>query len=566
MTRVFLAAIDVLRRAFTIPNLKRAAPYAFLVILFFVVRLAHANADPPMKLPNGFGATELMVEPVAKAHEARNWALTGHWKTNEIDNYEFWRAQSWAWVYPLALWLKVFGVSYLSLRGFATTIAALGFVAILILAHRRRGRRGAVVVGLMLALNYYDIAYHRVGLLETGVNTWIAWTMVFLDRARVNGYWLCAAQITFFLGFFTKLNVIAFGPLVLVFGSVSFLIWILRRPPPDAPPRTLGDKLLRFLPILQAIVLVGLAAFYCTREPYMRTLIRNTGHVALGKLTTTANKLEAPKYEEAWDRYTDLKVWGSSVLAILPIAAPLAVLQMLRVPIGWIRRRDLDGGLTLLVAPWLISATFNFAATQTELRFRLGTIAPATLLAGLFIIDAYLGARAIVWKHWPRIGRAWAWGSAALASFIVCASFLAYDVARYIRADEKGIDSKEIPGAFETIWFERKYDIAKANRLMKSVIGDRPDAVVVGSWAGPVVFETPYLYYYVRSEFNSSRRALANLHLTHVLLTSAGNDFSGAALRRNFSNLNKLIAQRASFAVRGRPMQVYEVVGEMTER
>lgn len=563
LTRALLAARDVLRRAFTVPNVKRAAPYAFLLVLFFVVRLAHANADPPVKLPNGLGGNELMVEPVAKAHEARNWALTGHFVTNEVDNYRFWRPQSWAWVYPLALWLKIFGVSYLSLRGFVTTIAALGFVAILILAHRRRGRRGAVVVGVMLALNFYDVAYHRVGLLETGVNTWIAWTMVFLDRARVNGYWLSAAQITFFLAFFTKLNTLAFGPLVVLFGAVSFLIWILRRPPPDAPPRTLGKKLVRFLPILQAIVLVALAAFYCTREPYMRTLIRNTGHVVLGKLATTADNLERPKLEEAWDRYTRRDVWEKAVLAVLPIVAPLAVLQMLRVPIGWIRRRDPDGGLTLLVAPWLISATFNFAATSTELRFKLGTIAPATLLAGLFIVDAYLSARAFVMRRWPRMGRAWAWGSAVLAALVVCVSFLAHDLARYVRPDRK-IPPRDRTGAFVTMWFDRKYDIVRANRALEDVIGDRP-GVIVGSWAGPTVFETPYLYYYVRSEFNSSRHALANLGLTHVLLTSSGNDFTGTWLRRRYPNLNKLIERRASFAVRGRPMQVYEVVGEMTE-
>ncbi|MFO0611398.1 MAG: hypothetical protein U0414_02335 [Polyangiaceae bacterium] len=535
-------------RVLTVQNTKRLAPYLAVLGLFFVVRLAHANADPPLGLPNGLGAHELMVEPIAKAHEARNWALTGHWKTSDVDNYEFWRAQSWAWVYPLALWMRLFGVSYVSLHAFTTTVAALGFVAVLLLATRRRGVRGAVVVGVMLALNYYDVVYHRVGLIETAVNTWIAWTVVFLDRARDNGYALSAALVTFFLGFFSKLNILVFGPMALGFGLVFFVRSIRRKPADGEPPRTIARRLVRWTPVLQALVMLGLVAWYCTREAYTRSLIRNTGHVVLGKLAKTSEELDTSNLGDAFARYVNPDTWTSSLLAVVPVALPLAVIQILRVPLAWIRRRDLDHGFTLLVGAWLVSATFTFAAAPNDIRFRLGTIAPACLLAGSLLVDAYLAARDYVARTRPHAWTRWAWASGALVASIVCASFLLW-----------------VP-AYKTAWLDRKYDLLIANRRIREIVGDRADATVVGSWAGPIVFETPYRYYYVRAEFNSTRAALASLGITHVLLAPTGNDFTGNALRRNFSNLMKLIKQRGTLDVRGRAVLVYEVVGEMTVR
>jgi hypothetical protein len=61
-------------------------------------------------------------------------------------------------------------------------------------------------------------------------------------------------------------------------------------------------------------------------------------------------------------------------------------------------------------------------------------------------------------------------------------------------------------------------DIRNASVLLREHIGDRPDAVIIGLWAAPVVFETPYKHYYVKSSFNSTPEALAALAPTHTLL------------------------------------------------
>lgn len=543
-------------RARLIERLQRIAPYVAVLALFFVVRLAFTSADPPLGTPDGQSPNELMVEPVAKAYEARTWALHGVWQTSELDNYGYWRPQSWAWVYPLALWFRVFGVSYASLHVFTTIVGAAGLVAVMLLAAGRRtaleptgGARAAVLVGVMIALNWYDVAYHRAGLLETAVNTWIAWTFNFLHRGRTDGWALAAAQITFFLGFFSKLNVVVFAPIVLVVGVVQFTIWIVRAPPAASLPR----RLARWSPLALLFVLVGLVALYCSSDAYTRTLVRNSSHVLTGSPVTEAEKLDVPTFDELWDRYAKPEVWKTSFLDVLPIAAPLAALQVLRLPIQAIRRvfgvrPTSDPGLTIMVFLWLASATLPFAAAQTDVRFRFGTIAPASLLAAFALTDGYLGARALVARLAPRAWTAWSWATAALVGAASTGTFVAH------------------AASFKTMWFDRKYDIAHANARIGVIISNREDPVVVGSWAGPLVFETPAQWYYVRAEFNATRAQLAGFGLTHVLMMPKGTDFTGWTLQREFQPLWKLITKRETIDVRGRPILVYEVTGEMTER
>src|SRR5689334_1556542 len=78
-----------------------------LCLLYVVARLVWLEADPPLFLPAGQPGRDIVVEPIAKATEARSYALFGRWSANAADNYQFWRLQAPAWVYPLAGWLKL---------------------------------------------------------------------------------------------------------------------------------------------------------------------------------------------------------------------------------------------------------------------------------------------------------------------------------------------------------------------------------------------------------------------------------------------------------------------------
>ena len=48
---------------------------AIFVGLFVVARLAFLRADAPLGLLHGWTTRELVVEPIAKASEARTWAV-----------------------------------------------------------------------------------------------------------------------------------------------------------------------------------------------------------------------------------------------------------------------------------------------------------------------------------------------------------------------------------------------------------------------------------------------------------------------------------------------------------
>src|SRR5262245_34251370 len=108
---------------------------AALTVLFLALHCVLLTADAPLDIL-GREARELYAEPPAKSHEARNWAMFGAFQLSPVDDYQFWRAQSPAWVYPLALFFRVFGTDYPQPRIFSMLYAALGFVLMLAIARR----------------------------------------------------------------------------------------------------------------------------------------------------------------------------------------------------------------------------------------------------------------------------------------------------------------------------------------------------------------------------------------------------------------------------------------------
>src|SRR5262249_27730802 len=121
------------------------------VLLFVLIRLAGIDADPPHILPNGGRAQELWAEGAAKAQEARNWALFGRFQVHPADNYQFWRPQSPVWVYSLAGFLKLFGVTTVVHRVHSILVGALGLIAVLGYARKQLGSVAWMLLGLFLS-------------------------------------------------------------------------------------------------------------------------------------------------------------------------------------------------------------------------------------------------------------------------------------------------------------------------------------------------------------------------------------------------------------------------------
>lgn len=505
---------------------------AALAALFIAFRVAYITADAPRDLPNGSSGYELFAEPFAKAHEARNRALFGVWQTNPTDNYQYWRIQAPCWVYPLWLWFKVVGVSIASLRLFSSVVATLGFVVVLAFARRRLSRLGTVVAGVFLATNYYDILYQRCGLIETMVGAWFAVVVYTLHRSLRDARWLLATEVALVLGFLAKQTMVEIGPLFLIVGLVAYVGWLRRS---DAP------KWQKALPLVVGLALLGGLALYVRNPAYARLLSRNYRHMVHDRTGAQSEEMEV-EASDLWQRATSWQLWDEGYFSLMPVLSILALIQIVRFVIGVVRHRRIHDPWLALTIGWLLTAAMPFLMAQSELRFRMHLFAPTALLAASLVMDV---------SGWiaARVGKS---GASVRSKLVV----------------SKGLGPVFAVGALAaTLWFdlgwykswidERTYIVHEANQQIVAHIGNKK-AVIVGSWAPAFVFNTRYEFFYVRSEFNSSRKALEQLGITHVLLMNR-RDYTGTILRRVMPSIMTKLKRRTSLRYDGRIVTLYSV-------
>lgn len=466
----------------------RWALAAVLLILFVAIRCIHLTADSPTELPNHHeGWSELIEEGPAKAHEARNQALFGTWKTNPVDNYQFWRAQSPVWVYPLSWFFEAFGVGYAQLRAFSISTAAIAVIGLVWIAARRLRGWPVAVAGLLLSGNYYYIFYARVGLLEPTLNSFLVLSMLFLLLAFEMPLWLCAAQAALVLAFLTKQTALVLLPLFAI-----GMVWAVVR-----DRRRGGPPWRRALPFLTLALVIGGLVFYVSREAYWRTVVWNFGHMLLDDTQVRDVEISRMATGEVVARLFAWRRWRDGFFLLMPVAAPLALVALGRMAARLVTHRTLSEW-DVLVALWFLSVLGSLQLTPlTDLRYSMVLVPPASLLAALGL-DALL-------DYATRIR--WVGARSAVVAALLIALLLTH-------------------GYWFIDWASRPtYVLTDTNEEIEARVGKR-HAVVIGRWAMPLVFETPYESYYVKERFNVSREALKQLRITHLLVRHKG-DGSG---------------------------------------
>ncbi|MEZ4302495.1 MAG: glycosyltransferase family 39 protein [Polyangiaceae bacterium] len=484
---------------------------------YLAIRLVGITADPP-PVPNGVSSVELLVEPVAKAHEARNWALFGEFQTNPVDNYQFWRPQSPVWVYSLAGWFRLMGVSYLQLRLFSVLVSLAGFFVFLAYAERRLQKVPLLGAGLFFGFNVFQIFYTRVGLLEPAVNTLIIVTAYLLLRAEKRPAWLAGALVAWAAAFLTKQTALFFLPVVLMVG-----VWLYVR----ALTRGGASRLDKWLPPLAFVAVFGGLAFYCSRPEYLRTAAWNLGHVVLGKAQHKTLSTEVIPWWEVLARPFTAERWTRRYFWLFPVAAVLSSVAVLGITKRLLQRRaSLWEAIVWLW--WGSSLGAVLLTTPEGNRFELIVYPSVALLAGegLSILSAPIARR-----RWPRL--------AMVLSLAVCAGAGTYDGVHYVRGVSK-----------------RKYTVEKVNTDVEKAIGKGP-AVVIGLWAGPSVFNTPYTYYYVKDNFNATRESLVALKVTHFLLFDKM-DYTRGILTRHYPHMMRTIKKRKTFTILRSKISLYK--------
>lgn len=485
---------------------------ALLLLIFVGLRLAGVQADAPIRFPGDI-SFELVIEPPAKSHEARKAALFGSFSTNDADDYQFWRVQAPAWVYPLAAWFSAFGVGWVQLRLFGLLGATVGFAAFLaILARELDGWRLAVGA-LLVAVSFYAIHFDRSGLLEPQVGAFSALCVLFLLLSLDRLPWLVAAHQAAALAFLTKQTGLYLVPLLLVVGVVA-TVRAYRR---GAPVWEHG------LVWAHAAALVAALGLYVDQEAYRRTVAWNYSHMVQAAATLKERPTRVP-VGEALVRLVSWSRWRDGYLPLVPVALALALFGAVAKRI----RRDRVTDLEWVGLLWFLSALAVLQATpHVRIRFSLILILPAALLG------------ALGFRQLQEVTRR--------RTLLVAGVLLALAL---------------VHGTWQVAWLStRSYDLQAVTETLSEELDE--DDVVIGAFAAPLALGTRADHFYVKPPFNVRERGLAALGVTHVLLGS--DDFTGRTLGRRFPRWRRHAEPGVAVELYGRRYRLYELTRPLGE-
>lgn len=492
---------------------RTVALVAGLVLLFIALRCVRLDADPPTRF--GLRATrELVAEPAAKSHEARNYAAFGAYHLNEADDYQFWRAQSPVWVYPLSGFFSAFGVDWPQLRLFSTLYAAFGVACVLAIAVRFASLLAVLFIGGLLALDSTYFHYSRAGLLEPAVNSWIAASVLSLILAQRQRYWLLIAHWALVLAFFTKQAGLVGIPVV---GLAT--AWILLRDP-GAPP---DARRLKLAVVANAVLIVAVVALYILNSDYYRAVVHNVNHVLMGSDAP-------PKYRfrglaSIKQRLTDGRY--NHLFITVGVSGPLALAAIGALAYALYRRRWLSYPVIVLACWFLCAFGAMFAIAWSALRFWTMVVLPAALGAGLALDVLFVAAQ--------RRGLGQVYKRVAIAGACVL-----FGVHAFLLREPFAVAN---------------YTLRDGAKAIVASIGPGP-ATVLGAQSPPIVLGTPYKNFYLRSKFNATAAQLERLAPTHFLFIDGG-DGSKTILRRELPLVEAALQPILSLKVRGVPLKLY---------
>lgn len=482
------------------------------------------STPPPTRLPNGAIGRELWVECGAKAHEARNWVRFGEWQVNPADNYGFWRPQSPVWVYSLAGFLDVFGVSTLALRSHSILVAAVGFGVALRYARKRLGAPALAMFGAFLAGNCYYIFYTRAGLIEPMVNLFAAGTALSAHRALSEPRWLVAGTVCLLLAVFSKTSGLFMLPVLACAAAAS-----LHRAMRSGLARSTWP-----VPLAVSTLLLLAAAAYMTTDAFQQRAGWSYGHMVHNEAGTT--EIDGSKLDltTILARPFDLERWTKHFFPLFPLASALSVVTLVHSAKAFVKTRTIDWDV--LTALWFLAAFASLQVTsRTHVRYYVVLFPPVALLGarGLELLAGTVKQRC---RRMP----------AALFTAVLV-SFSWYHGSSYLRW-----------------WQHRTYTIRDTNRAVQELLADRDDAVVVGLWSPWLTFDTPHQNYIIRDYFNVEKEALARLRVTHLL--ALPKDIPGSVVRRHFPKQYRAKKKLKTFRVYGQTLTLYEFPSPIGQR
>jgi 4-amino-4-deoxy-L-arabinose transferase-like glycosyltransferase len=482
-----------------------------LLVALSFFRLWDLDLDPPTVVVPGYGDQAHYRDEAAKAHEARNMAKWGQWSLSEYDEYEFWRAQSPAWVWGEYAWFRLFGVGVVEARAFVVVHTIVALALLMWLALIRHGLPTALVTGSLLGLNWGYLIYSRLALMEGALLCWLLVATVALSqlerRPHESARWTALAVLAMLVACTIKQT----GLLLVPAFVLALLLLAMRNSGGFRAEavalgwkRRLGESLAHRETrlALVGVTLLSLVLAYLLFNPeYQERLAFNAQHFTASYEQPVLQKAARMVVRGFFSRRLQLMFF-----TFAPIILWLGTLELARILyVAWLRKRARAQGGTVpetglfarpdpidlwMLAWGLLGLFANLASPHRAIRFQLVMLPPAAWLAGVFV--------ARVWAHAfvrPRV-------TAAVRGALVTLALVGVTttVVRFVSFCVAGRNSA-----------------TQIGEQLEALIGDR-HAVVIGEFAAQAVFETDYWHFYVRPyQFNTSDEILDALGATHLV-------------------------------------------------
>ncbi len=450
---------------------------AAVVLAGVGLRAFHLDADAPARFPNGYSSSAPLKDESAKCFAPRNRALFGQWRTSPHDDYQYWETLSPVWTWSTYLWFELFGTGYKEARAWALLWSALSIIA-LYAALGARSREAALFSAALMALNFYAVIFGRLALLETPVNALLLIAFAFQVRALDRPVMLGPAAAAWLCAWLVKQSAVVYLP-VLALGAA--LVW----------SRAERGREKRAGLLLAALFVVVAGLFLLSWDYRIRTVM-NVRHALAYFPDQSYTWMRADPGRTLAAIKENLTVdFVRGYLAMMPVAAPLALVEVVLVVLALIKSRRADYVGVLAVAWWVCARAALTLQGQKVVRFYLVGIPPAVLLAGL----AVHRLAGLYREKGGGPGKV----RALMAALLVCAGVM------------------HLPPWLS--WAsEYPREIKKAAQEIERIIKDER-AVVAGRWAPPLCFDTRYKTYYIKSVFNRKASQIRSLGITHVVLS-----------------------------------------------
>jgi hypothetical protein len=313
-----------------------------------------------------------------------------------------------------------------------------------------------------------------------------------------NHLWVVAAQLCLVATILTKQTGMVLVPLVL--GATVLCVLSARR----------RSAAWFWAPLASFVAAAGGLFAYSKTPAYMRALTWNWGHMLLRKTQVKEVDVGDLRPMAMAQRFLDTERLKVLTLYVFPGAFLFVLIAL----VFAIRRTRAERRLTPwdgVLFTWLLSALGAVMITeQQERRFFLIVLPPLALITASALHDLFEYLR----THGRLVALSY------VATALVVAGIFVTHGKTYLK------------------WYQDPtYVTRDTNDWVQERIGNR-QAVVVGFWAGPFVFDTPYVYYYVKEYFNTERRAIKQLGVTHILYREPRGKTEGI-LDKRFPNWRK---------------------------